>query len=62
MHLVPLTFRSRNHARFDCEIWFAANRKKDIKQSFGIAPQQAKAIINLRTETPKSKFQPAVSL
>jgi hypothetical protein len=42
MHLVPLTFRSRKLARFDCEIWCAATRKKDIKQSFGIAPPASK--------------------
>ena len=62
MHLVPRTFPSRKHTQFDCEIWCAATRKKDIKQSFGIAPPASRNDYQSEDKNAeiKVRFQPAL--
>jgi hypothetical protein len=62
MHLVPLTFRSRKHARFDCQICCAPTRKKDIKRSFGIAPPASKNDYQSEDKNAEIEvwFQPAL--
>jgi hypothetical protein len=64
MHPVPRTFWARKHTRFDCEIWCVATRKKDIKQSFGIAPPASKNDYPSENKNAEIEvwFQPSASL